>query len=364
MDLDVFLDAAEELLAVPSTAAHPTQLERAVELVVDFVGPGFVVERFESRGVPSALLYRAAPRPPFRLILNAHLDVVPAEPEQFRPHRDNGRLYARGAQDMKVSGLLQALVFREQAPTGYPMALQLVTDEEVGGRNGTLHQLEQGVTGAFVVVGEQSGLDVVTDCKGILHVRLDATGRSAHGAYPWLGENAMSALVRTVGRILDKYPSPAKEAWQTTVNVAHMSTPNRTYNRIPDRAEALLDVRFPSEDRQLTGDAEAFLATFCEPGVRVTIEQYDPPQHTDPDAPEVTELRRAAERQGHPAALLHRHGGSDGGFYSARGIPAVEFGIAGAGQHGRHEYAEIATIEPYHRALTDFVQRLAPGTAR
>jgi succinyl-diaminopimelate desuccinylase len=358
--LPAFLDTAEELLAVPSSAAEPEQLQRAIDLVIDFVGPGFALERFQSDGVPSALLYRpAGGRPPFRLILNAHLDVVPAEPEQFRPRREGGRLYARGAQDMKVSGLVQALVFREQAQTlGYPLALQLVADEEVGGRNGTLHQLEQGVTGEFVVVGEYSGLDIGSDAKGLLHIKLQATGLSAHGAYPWLGDNAMAALVRTVSRLLDKYPSPVEEAWHTTVNVAHIGTPNRTFNRIPDRAEAWLDIRFPSDDRELTGEPLTYLRSFCEPGVTVELDQYDPPQHTDPDRPEVTALRRAAEGQGHRPALLHRHGTGDGGFYTSRGIPAVEFGIGGSGQHGPHEFAVIATIEPYYRALTDFVRRL------
>ena len=115
--------------------------------MLDFVGPGFTVERFDSGGKPSALVYPgpgAAER--FRVILNAHLDVVPAPPEQFRPRREGNRLYARGAQDMKVSALAQALAFRELAgPVGYPLALQLVTDEEVGGRNGTRYQLERGV---------------------------------------------------------------------------------------------------------------------------------------------------------------------------------------------------------------------------
>src|SRR6266496_2802639 len=77
-----------------------------IGFVVDFAGPGCTVERFESGGKPSALLYRDTQRPHFRIILNAHLDVVPASPGQFRPHRDGARLYARGAQDMKVSALV------------------------------------------------------------------------------------------------------------------------------------------------------------------------------------------------------------------------------------------------------------------
>jgi hypothetical protein len=142
------------------------------------------VERFESNGKPSALLYaeafRGATRPAFRFILNGHLDVVPGEPEQFRPRRDGDRLYARGAQDMKVSALVQAQVFRELAPRlPYPLALRLVADEEVGGRDGTVHQLRLGVAGTFVVIGEHSGLNIVADSKGLLHATLRVTGRSA-----------------------------------------------------------------------------------------------------------------------------------------------------------------------------------------
>jgi Peptidase family M20/M25/M40 len=110
MDVEAFLTAARELLAVESTGDRPAELHRALGLVLDFVGPGFSVEWFESGGKPSALVYRGITRPRFSLILNAHLDVVPAATRQFRPYRDGDRLYARGAQDMKVSALVQALV--------------------------------------------------------------------------------------------------------------------------------------------------------------------------------------------------------------------------------------------------------------
>jgi hypothetical protein len=60
MDTERFLAAASELLAVPSTADRPGDLRRALDFVVDFVGPGFTVERFESGGKPSALVYRVS----------------------------------------------------------------------------------------------------------------------------------------------------------------------------------------------------------------------------------------------------------------------------------------------------------------
>ena len=78
---------------------------------------------------------------------------------------------------------------RSPAHLPYPLALQLVTDEEVGGRNGTLHQIEQGVRGEFVIIGEHSGLGIVTDSKGMITATLRAAGRSGHSAYPWHGDN-------------------------------------------------------------------------------------------------------------------------------------------------------------------------------
>ena len=58
METEPFLAAASELLAVPSTADRPGDLHQALDFALDFVGPGFTVERFESGGKPSALLYR------------------------------------------------------------------------------------------------------------------------------------------------------------------------------------------------------------------------------------------------------------------------------------------------------------------
>src|ERR1700685_3059504 len=271
METESFLAAASELLSIQSTADRPGELNRALDFAVDFVGPDFTVERFESGGKPSALLYVAAERPRrFQVILNAHLDVVPAEPAQFRPRRDGDRLYARGAQDMKVSALVQTQAFRELARTvPYSLALQLVTDDEAGARGRSPHQIDQGVGCEFVVIGESSGLRIVTDSKGMITATLRAVGRGGHSAYPWFADNALVKLHRTLDRLLAAYPVPTEEAWRTTVNVAKIETPNQARNQIPALAEAWLDLRFPPEDSDLNGktaeEITAHLAAFCEP---------------------------------------------------------------------------------------------------
>jgi succinyl-diaminopimelate desuccinylase len=367
MDTEAFLAAACELLAVPSVSDRPGELERALEFVLSFTGPGFTAERFESGGKPSALVYRGSPRPGrFRVVLNAHLDVVPAEPGQFRPRRDGGRLYARGAQDMKVTGLIQAQVFRELAAAlPYPLALQLVTDEETGGRDGTRHQVEQGVTSEFVIIGETSGLRIVTESKGILRVTLHAEGRGAHGAYPWLGDNALLKLNRTVDRLLAAYPVPDAEAWRTTVSLASVSTPNQARNQVPAQAQAWLDIRFPAGDPDLhgadPGQIAGYLQGFCEPGVTAVLETADQPHRADLASPDIAALARAARAQGYSGEFLRKHGSGDSRFYGERGVNSVAFGTGGGGQHGEDEYADITTIEPYYQALRAFL--LDPGTS-
>jgi len=270
------------------------------------------------------------------------------------------RLYARGADDMKVSALVQACIFRELAPRlPYPIALQLVTDEEVGGRDGTLHQLNQGVSADFVIIGEGSGLDVITDSRGIAAVTLRAMGRSGHSAYPWRGDNALVRLLRSVDRILDAYPVPAEEAWQTTVNLARIATPNQTRNQIPSLAWAWLDIRFPPEDKNLNGQTSeqitAFLGNFCEPGVTAVIDSAEPAHHVDRGRAEVLLLQQAARSQGYDANFTRMYGSADGRFYQQCGMDAVIFGVSGDGQHSDDEYVDISSITPYYQALTDFL---------
>jgi succinyl-diaminopimelate desuccinylase len=216
-----------------------------------------------------------------------------------------------------------------------------------------------GVRGRFVIVGETSGLDVVNESKGMLVVRLLAAGRNVHAAYPWLGDNALVKLQTSVASLLAGYPVPAEEAWRTTVTLARVRTQNQARNQVPADAEALLDIRFPAADDDLSGrtsaEVTAYLQGFCEPGVTPVVDILDPPHRADTDQPEVRRLQQAARREGFAGGLLRKHGVSDGRFYGELGIPAVAFGVGGSGQHGPEEYADLTTVAPYYRALSDFL---------
>ncbi|MEU4619287.1 M20/M25/M40 family metallo-hydrolase [Actinoplanes sp. NPDC023801] len=355
------MEQLAELIGIRSTADRPDDLRRALELVLAVAGPGFRIRRFESGGKPSALVTRDGLPP--RVILNAHLDVVPGEPHQFTARLDGDRLYGRGTHDMKAAALVMARVFREVAGTlPYGLGLQLVTDEEVGGFDGTGYQVAQGVRAGFVVIGEQSGLRVVTESKGIIRARLSATGRTAHAAYPWLGSNALLTVTGAVRRLLDRYPVPAAEEWVTTVNVARIETPNRAANVVPAAASALLDIRFPPSDPDLAGrgpdEVAAHLRAVTGGEADVVVEAVGAPHHADPDSPEVRLLQAAARDAGFDGSLLRKHGAADGRFYSAEGVDAVIFGPGGDGQHGPEEYVDLRTLGPYRQALAGFLRAL------
>ncbi|QFZ19866.1 M20 family metallopeptidase [Saccharothrix syringae] len=358
------LSLAEELIAIRSTADRPEDLARALDLVLDAVGPGFTVERFSSRGKPSALVHTGPDRPHFRVVFNAHLDVVPGADAQFRARREGDLLVGRGAQDMKLSALVLAGVFRDRArELPFPLGLQLVTDEEVGGRDGTRHQLEQGVTADFAVIGEHSALRVVTESKGLAIARLHATGRAGHSAYQWLGDNAVLKVVRAVDGVLAKYPVAEAEEWRTTVNVARITTGNQALNQVPADATAHLDIRFPPEDADFAGrtpgQVAAHLTALCPPGVTAEVVDLEPPHRADPDGADVRALQAAARAQGHSGELLRKHGAADSRFYHRAGVDAVIFGVGGDGQHGPDEHADLTTVEPYRRALHAFLDDVA-----
>ena len=90
------------------------------------------------------------------------------------------------------------------------------------------------------------------------------------------------------------------------------------------------------------------------------VDHVDAPQNADGGRPEITRLAGAALAQGYQPDFLRKHGTGDGRFYGEAGVTAVAFGVGGRGQHGAEEYADIATIEPYYRALTQFLRDPGP----
>lgn len=218
IDPAVLLERAAELIRVRSVSAEETpaqdvvaaRLERCgldvetwdIDVAALSASPWFSAEfdRPSARGVVGRLGRGDGPT----LLLNGHVDVVPAgDPAAwttppFEPAVRDGRLYGRGACDMK-GGLAAAIHAAEAIRSAGvelagTLAIAPVVGEEDGG-SGTLALLEYGVTADGCIIMEPTELTVVPAVAGALSWRITVRGREAHGC---LREEGVSAIERFV----------------------------------------------------------------------------------------------------------------------------------------------------------------------
>jgi succinyl-diaminopimelate desuccinylase len=242
----------------------------------------------------------------------------------------------------------------------YAVGLQLVTDEEIGGEDGTGHQRRSGVLAEHFISGESTGFAVNTDAKGACWVKLTAHGVSAHGAYPWNGMNALHRLHKAIDAVMKIYPVPLKEVWRTSVNLAKIETKNDAFNKVPDEATAFLDIRFTADDVHFKSKkiALAFLKKIVGSGISIECAQWGPPHHADSSGTLVRSLHAAIKKHVKVQPAQKTHGASDARFYSDAKTHAVCFGPIGGGLHTTAEWVSIRSISVYKDILREYLQCL------
>lgn len=356
------LPLAKELISVPSVTGD---IEKAVDVlkITQRYMDGYTFTPFVSHNQPS-LLYsnKKTDTKHFKIILNAHLDVVPGNTDQFTPTERDGKLYGRGAYDTKAGAATMMTLFKELAPkVDYPLALQITTDEEIGGEDGTKYQIDQGIRGDFVVATEcGSNFRIIHEAKARLVVKLIATGKTSHSAYPWLGDNAIWKLQKAIHAILQHYPIPDQAAYKTTVNVTHIQTQGKeketAYNRTPDYCEAILDVRYiPTEKETIISQIKLLIGE----GVSMEVLHNSSPHQTDVNNKYVQSLHKTVTRvYKENLPLVKQHATSDARHYSGVGVDGIEFGPIGSNQHTDGEYVDIKSLDMYYDILKKFLLSL------
>ncbi|HWZ65585.1 MAG TPA: M20 family metallopeptidase [Patescibacteria group bacterium] len=361
------LEQTKQLIAIPSTHNNPQALSQALSFVASFIKeqrPNITIEHFESNGKSSFLAYRDQARPKkFKIILNGHVDVVPGEPSQYQVIEKDGKLYGRGIYDMKAACAILANVFCEFVEkVPYALGLQIVTDEESAGKNGTLHQIEQGVRSDFVICGEcgRSTLthEIANEAKGIAVIEVGFRGSAGHAAYPWKAQNAAVKALHFVNALHQHYPVPTEESQATTATVTHITTNNNAHTKIPDQAMVKLDLRFTAGDPHFKDKEHltAHIKEFDQDAEILTYHDFSSPLYTDPQSPLLLSLKRSAEKiEGAPFSFVKRNATSDGRFYGDVNNEACEFGIAGEHQHGHGEYITLQAFNNYLDTMRDFL---------
>ena len=281
------------------------------------------------------------------LLLNAHLDTVGVAgmEEPFSGRIEGGRLFGRGAYDMKA-GLAAALAAAARARglgLRGDVIVTAVADEEVASL-GTEALVAAGVTADAAIVAEPTEERLAVAHKGFVALELSTEGRAAHGSRPDLGIDAIARM----GHVLVRLERLDEELRAGTGNPllgtgslhASLVEGGQEYSSYPASCVLKAERRtIPGETvEQVADEARALLGDV--PGdVRVLFSR--PPLETPLDA----EIATLVGRHAAGAEVCGMAFWADSALLAAAGIPTVLYGPRGEGAHAEVEWVELASVE-------------------
>lgn len=382
---EALVELCRSLVRIDSTnpPGDTTAMVEAIEAVLDATA-GIEHRRVVGRAPAVNLVARVrGAGPGRRLVLNGHLDTFPIGEARWRHHPlgadlEDGRIYGRGACDMKAGVAALVLAFATLAEFrdawSGELVLTLVGDEETGGRWGTqylLANVEEAAGDAMLNADTGSPRVVRIGEKGNIWVELEATGLANHAAHVHLGRNAVDALVdalvavRALAALAPSLPAAMERAIaeaqsvskaisgegeaetlrRITVNTGRIEG-GIGVNTIPDRARALCDIRIPPGVTVDQIRAELTAVIDSLPDVSWRILQCTEPSWTDPEESIVRAVREnAAAVTGRDVVVNLRAGFSDARLYRHAGVPSVVYGVAPHGMGGADEYATVEDLK-------------------
>jgi len=345
----------EKLIRTRPVTTDPERVNAATAVMRDYLKSRGIfcrVEEFAGRHILYAS-NRESGTP--EIILNSHMDVVPAKPEQFEPVTRDGKLFARGACDCLGNAACLAKILLDAKQH---VAAVFSADEETGGET-TKHMVDLGYTAKHAVLILDSGdPTIVYEQKGILVVHLTAKGRDGHAAYPWNCDNPIDKLMAGFAKFRAKWQNPASENdWRNSMSACMMSA-GTAPNQIPCEATMTINFRIVDE-----ASREAILRDLAETtGCEVTLGEDIPPVSFDKDCPVFQKLQAALTEYAHggrEVPLARLCGATDSRHWRALGIPVPVLGVTGGNEHSANEYVELDSIGRYANAIVKFADGLA-----
>jgi acetylornithine deacetylase len=258
--------------------------------------------------------------------------------DPFEARVEGGRLYGRGAYDMKGALAAAMLAVRDAAREGLAgdVVLAAVADEELDSI-GTEAVLERLRTDAAIVC-EPTELRVATAHRGFVAFEIETAGVAAHGSMPELGDDAIAKIAPVLARIaeLDARLGSTQHPLLHSGSV-HASLISGGQDLFSYAARCVLGAerrtlpgdRVEQELRDLAGDATL--------RVLVARDAFE----VDPGHELVAELLRAAGE----TEVVGLPFWTDAGLTAAAGIPTVLYGPAGTGAHAAVEWVDLASLE-------------------
>jgi len=388
---DEVVELCRELIRIDSTnygdGTGPGEREAAGFVTDRLAEVGLDPQVLESGPRRSNVVVRIPGSDPDRtdaLLLHGHLDVVPADPKQWRydpwaADIGDGCVWGRGAVDMKDMDAMLLAVVRDRVRHGRlparPIVLCFTADEEAGGLMGAHWLVEEHpevFAGCTEAVGEVGGFSVTlptgrrtylvqTAEKGIAWLTVETEGTEGHGSLPHR-DNAVAELSRALARVADhpwptmvtptvaallelveeqtgERPDPddvdalravlgsvgriVRATTRHTANPTVVRAGQKT-NQVPRTAQAQIDGRF------LPGHRDAFLTTLDDllgPRTRIIDSHLDVALEAPFEGPTVDAMTAALTESdpGSTVAPYMLFGGTDAKAFSRLGIRGYGF---------------------------------------
>ncbi len=351
----------------------------------------FVREFLDAQGVPYRISTDATgekanihaiigPQQAGGIALSGHVDTVPVDGQSwssdpFSLRRDAGRLYARGAADMKgfVAACLAAVPDLRARGLVRPLHLFISYDEETGceGAQRLIVDLnESGLKPALCVVGEPSGMKPILAHKGKLNLHVRVRGKPGHSSEPDKGVNAIYAAAQAVAYVAEEarrlaQEGPFEDGFDPPHTTIHVGTiqGGSILNIIPEHAEFIMEWRpIPGDDgMQAVDRLKAYVAAHIEPamhavdpatGFSYEVQNIMPGMAIAPDHA-LTSLVKQITGANSAGKVSY---GTESGYYQEADIPTI---ICGPGHIAQAHQPDEWIAQDQLDACDAFIRRLA-----
>ena len=354
--MEEIITLTQDLIRFKTTQSEPAEIQRCISFIEAYLNKcGAKYRRLDYNSITSIIVMpdnNVAPT-----LLMSHIDVVDAPEDLFIPRIKDNALYGRGSIDDKYAVALSLVFVKEylqrlkkagKSQNDLPFGVLITTDEEIGGANGACKALPE-IEAHFCIALDGGSLQkIVTKEKGIVKLKLVARGKTAHGARPWLGENAIENLIDDFRLLKTKFELSAPDHWHRTLNFSFIKG-GKASNQVPDYAEALFDIRYTEND-----DMQAIFQNIQDEIKGELIVERKEPLFEGGDSPYLDLLLDISK----DTVVGFEHGASDARFLSAHAIKGIVWGADGdMSQHSAAEHVNIDSLYKLYDLLDTFFNR-------
>lgn len=368
----------QQIIAIPSVSCTNTDIDQSNLSIINYLADlfqafGFTIEiQAIGNEVEKANLIATIGTGNNGLVLAGHTDTVPYDESQwnsdpFSLTENDNRLYGLGTSDMKsfFALIIEAIRDIDLSKLKQPLIILATADEETS-MAGARAIAKQGLNNArHAIIGEPTNMKPVRMHKGMMMESIQLTGLSGHSSNPAHGHNALEAMHKVMGNLLQwrdelqtQYRNPLFAVPVPTINFGHIHGGDNP-NRICGACELQIDLRpLPGMSVvDLRHELKQRLSKTLE-GNNITINMVSLFEGVDAmETDENARIVRAVEKLTDTTAGTVAFG-TEAPYYDQMGIESIVFGPGNIAQaHQPDEYIEIDTISPFVQHLRDLIQK-------